>query len=182
VEPDQETYDRVLKEQLDQGIDRRVAEGRAKAAGIRAARAGGATTEPVAPEPATKEAPAAETAPTDEGAGPAAEIPETEAKAEAEASARAQTPETTKEPEVVEQPPPEREQAGEEPAKVRAPEPAEKAPEPADQPKPPAPAGADQETFDQVLEEQLGKGLPRPIAEGRARAAAIKAAREKAGA
>jgi len=38
VEPDQETYDRVLQEELDKGTDRRVAEGRAKAAAIRAAR------------------------------------------------------------------------------------------------------------------------------------------------
>jgi NADH-quinone oxidoreductase subunit I len=38
VEPDQETVDRVLQEELDKGTDRRVAEGRAKAAGIRAAR------------------------------------------------------------------------------------------------------------------------------------------------
>jgi formate hydrogenlyase subunit 6/NADH:ubiquinone oxidoreductase subunit I len=39
VEPDQETYDRVLQEELDKGTDRRVAEGRAKSAGIKAARA-----------------------------------------------------------------------------------------------------------------------------------------------
>jgi hypothetical protein len=39
VEPDQETYDRVLQEELDKGTDRRVAEGRAKSAAIRAARA-----------------------------------------------------------------------------------------------------------------------------------------------
>jgi NADH-quinone oxidoreductase subunit I len=39
VEPDQETYDRVLAEELAKGTDRRVAEGRAKAAAIRAARA-----------------------------------------------------------------------------------------------------------------------------------------------
>ena len=38
VEPDQATYDRVLAEELGKGTDRRVAEGRAKAAGIRAAR------------------------------------------------------------------------------------------------------------------------------------------------
>jgi formate hydrogenlyase subunit 6/NADH:ubiquinone oxidoreductase subunit I len=38
VEPDQATYDRVLQEELDKGTDRRVAEGRAKAAAIRAAR------------------------------------------------------------------------------------------------------------------------------------------------
>jgi NADH-quinone oxidoreductase subunit I len=38
VEPDQETHDRVLQEELDKGTDRRVAEGRAKAAALRAAR------------------------------------------------------------------------------------------------------------------------------------------------
>jgi NADH-quinone oxidoreductase subunit I len=38
VEPDQETFDRVLAEELAKGTDRRVAEGRAKAAAIRAAR------------------------------------------------------------------------------------------------------------------------------------------------
>jgi NADH-quinone oxidoreductase subunit I len=38
VEPDQEAHDRVLQEELDKGTDRRVAEGRAKAAAIRAAR------------------------------------------------------------------------------------------------------------------------------------------------
>jgi NADH-quinone oxidoreductase subunit I len=38
VEPDQETHDRVVQEELDKGTDRRVAEGRAKAAAIRAAR------------------------------------------------------------------------------------------------------------------------------------------------
>jgi NADH-quinone oxidoreductase subunit I len=38
VEPDQDTHDRVLQEELAKGTDRRVAEGRAKAAAIRAAR------------------------------------------------------------------------------------------------------------------------------------------------
>jgi len=38
VEPDQETLDRVLAEELAKGTDRRVAEGRARAAGVRAAR------------------------------------------------------------------------------------------------------------------------------------------------
>jgi NADH-quinone oxidoreductase subunit I len=38
VEPDEETYERVLREQRDKGTDPRVAEGRAKAAAIRAAR------------------------------------------------------------------------------------------------------------------------------------------------
>jgi hypothetical protein len=35
---DQETFDRVLKEQLEKGVDRRVAEGRARAAAVVAAR------------------------------------------------------------------------------------------------------------------------------------------------
>jgi ferredoxin len=38
VEPDQETVDRILAEELAKGTDRRVAEGRARSAGIRAAR------------------------------------------------------------------------------------------------------------------------------------------------
>jgi len=38
VEPDQATYERVLAEQLAKGADRRIAEGRAKAAALKAAR------------------------------------------------------------------------------------------------------------------------------------------------
>lgn len=38
VEQDQDTYDRVLQEELGKGTDRRVAEGRAKSAAVRAAR------------------------------------------------------------------------------------------------------------------------------------------------
>jgi hypothetical protein len=43
AEPDQETYDRVLAEQLAKGTDRRVAEGRAKAAALKAGREKAAT-------------------------------------------------------------------------------------------------------------------------------------------
>ena len=39
VEPDQATYDRVLAEQLAKGADRRITEGRAKSAALKAARA-----------------------------------------------------------------------------------------------------------------------------------------------
>ena len=39
----------------------------------------------------------------------------------------------------------------------------------------------DQETFDRVLAEELGKGVDRRVAEGRARAAAVRAARAKSG-
>jgi len=40
--------------------------------------------------------------------------------------------------------------------------------------------GMDQETFDRVLKEQLDKGVDKRVAEGRARAAAVVAARKKA--
>jgi hypothetical protein len=67
------------------------------------------------------------------------------------------------------------------PAEVAAPGEAAQAPAPA------APAAVshggatlDQETFDRVLEEQLAKGVDRRVAEGRARAAAVVAARKKA--
>jgi hypothetical protein len=88
---------------------------------------------------------------------------------------------------VVEEPAPKSEaEAAEEPAtKVEAPKPApgpkpEPAAAPAAEEKVEAPEGADPETFERVLNEQLEKGLARPIAVSRARAAAIKAAREKA--
>jgi hypothetical protein len=54
------------------------------------------------------------------------------------------------------------------------------APRPAT-PKQEGPLELDQETFDRVLQEQLDKGTDRRVAEGRARSAAVKAAREKAG-
>jgi hypothetical protein len=56
---------------------------------------------------------------------------------------------------------------------------------PAAAPGPPRPKAEaielDQETFERVLAEQLAKGTDRRVAEGRARSAAMKAAREKAG-
>ena len=79
---DQETFDRVLAEELGKGTDRRVAEGRARAAAVRAQRAktgegstpaaaGAAPAEPAAPAEAA--APAAPAAPTP--AAPAAPAP-----------------------------------------------------------------------------------------------------------
>jgi len=160
VEPDQATYERELKAQLDKGVDRRVAEGRAKAAAVRAARAGASSA--AAPETA---APAVE-------------------KAEAETATEAGKDEApaAKEPEV---PPPtapeaEADQAEEAPTKVKAPRPEPSAPAATEGPPAKVPPGADEETFTRILEEQLAKGLARPIAESRARAAAVKAAREKA--
>ncbi len=66
---DQETFDRVLAEELGKGTDRRVAEGRARAAAVRAERAkSGEGSPPATPaaapaEPASAAAPAASAAP-----------------------------------------------------------------------------------------------------------------------
>ena len=171
VEPDQEVYERELQNQLDKGTDRRVAEGRAKAAGVRAARskASGAPakTEPEESQPAEKE----------ETPAPAVE------KAEAETATESKSEEggEVKEP-ATPQPTPEADakEAEEPPAKVKAPRPQAEEKPSTEAPPAKAPPGADEETFRRVLEEQLEKGLARPIAESRARAAAVKVAREKA--
>jgi menaquinol-cytochrome c reductase cytochrome b/c subunit len=65
---DQETFDRVLAEELGKGVDRRVAEGRARSAAVRAARAASgeapaATPAPAAPAGDGATAPAAAPAP-----------------------------------------------------------------------------------------------------------------------
>ncbi len=60
------------------------------------------------------------------------------------------------------------------PAQAPAPQTAPAAPAPG-----PGVSELDQETFDRVLEEQLGKGVDRRVAEGRARAAGVVAARKK---
>jgi len=51
---------------------------------------------------------------------------------------------------------------------------------PAPAPKPEGPLEQDQETYDRVLAEELGKGTDRRVAEGRAKSAAVRAARRKA--
>jgi hypothetical protein len=66
------------------------------------------------------------------------------------------------------------------PAAAAQPAAAPAAPRPAT-PRQEGPVELDQETFDRVLKEQLDKGTDRRVAEGRARSAAVKAAREKAG-
>ena len=80
---DQETYERVLAEELGKGTDRRVAEGRARAAGVRAYRAahggGEAATPPAAasapaPPAVAAPAPAAAAAPAPAAAQVAAAV------------------------------------------------------------------------------------------------------------
>ena len=183
VEPDQEVYERALQEQLDKGVDRRVAEGRAKAAAVRAAKAGAAGGGAAAPAAA---APAAEAPPAEaEPEAAPAEGSEEQATEEAEAGAAERAPETpeTKEPTVVEEPSPETpettEAAEASAPTVEAPATEEAAPGPAGQAPPAGGQELDQETFDRILQEQLAKGLDRKVAESRARAAAIKVAREK---
>lgn len=76
----------------------------------------------------------------------------------------------------------------ERPAEAGAGEKKEQPPETAETEQQPAPARhsgpaeLDQETFDRVRQEQLDKGASPKVAEGRAKAAAVKAARDKAGA
>ena len=57
---DQPTFDRILQEELDKGTDRRVAEGRARAAAIRAYRRehGEPAPRPASPKPAAAATPA----------------------------------------------------------------------------------------------------------------------------
>jgi hypothetical protein len=66
------------------------------------------------------------------------------------------------------------------PAPAQAPPAAAPSPAPAQPGSSPAESALDQETFDRVLKEQLDKGMDRRVAEGRARAAAVVAARKKA--
>jgi hypothetical protein len=78
---DQETYERVLAEELGKGTDRRVAEGRARAAGVRAYRAAHGEGEAAAPAAAPAAAAPAAAAPA--AAAPAAAAPAAAAPAAA---------------------------------------------------------------------------------------------------
>ena len=120
-----------------------------------------AAVEPVAEEATMPAPPTA--APSDEPA----------AQADAGAEAEAEAPEAAPADQPAEAAP------AAQPAETAADQSAE-AP-PAAQPAAHGGASAlDQETFDRVLEEQLAKGVDRRVAEGRARAAAVVAARKKA--
>jgi hypothetical protein len=119
------------------------------------------------PTPAVSEGTAAAAAASAAPTAPPASEPAVQADAAGQAEAAA--PEPTAPP-----------AAEAEPAEAEAPPPA--APSPAPQPAAAshAEAALDQETFDRVLKEQLDKGMDRRVAEGRARAAAVVAARKKA--
>jgi hypothetical protein len=66
------------------------------------------------------------------------------------------------------------------PASESAPAPAAAPVRPAPAPRPEGPLEQDQETYDRVLAEEVAKGTDRRVAEGRAKSAAVRAARRKA--
>ena len=100
---DQETFDRVLAEELGKGTDRRIAEGRARAAAVRAERAkSGEGSPPASPaaapaEPASAAAPAAPAAPAPPA--PAAPAPAAPAAPPPAAAPPAAVPATVTAPE-----------------------------------------------------------------------------------
>lgn len=153
--------------------------GMAAAQPMAAAPQGAASAQPGAAAAARADATATQVkAPADSATPPAGAAPAETAAAPKEAeAAEAPAAEKPAEPAATE--------AAEEPAEAAAEkQPAEAAEKPAE---PAAPAARghmepDQETFDRVLQEQLDKGVDRRVAEGRAKAAAVRAAREKAGA
>jgi hypothetical protein len=130
-------------------------------------------------------------------AAPVAQAPAPAAAAPAAAPPAAAPPAAAPPPAATPRPAPAEKPAAEQPATATAAEskpvedaPAEAAPPVAAAAAPaesaPAPAshgGAeqDQETYDRVLSEQLSKGVDRRVAEGRAKSAAVVAARKKAG-
>jgi hypothetical protein len=134
------------------------------------------TAAPPAPSPAPARAaapPAPAAAPTAPTA-PAASVP---AEAKPKPAGEAKPAETE-----VSAPPAAAAQAAAapaQPAATAAPQATAAPPEPAASHS--GPAELDQETFDRVLAEQLAKGVDRRVAEGRARSAAVVAARKKAG-
>jgi hypothetical protein len=143
-----------------------------------------ATATAVAERPATAPAAAAEAAPAAEATEATTAPPAGEPAAQADAvgQAEAAAPEARPTAKTTEEVGAPSAQAEAEPAQAEAePAPAEAQPAPP-QPAQASPAGGgemDQETFDRVLKEQLDRGVDRRVAEGRARAAAVVAARKK---
>jgi outer membrane biosynthesis protein TonB len=133
--------------------------------------------------------PVSETTPQGAGAtgtqvaagGTATATAERPADAKAEPAEKEEAAEQEPKEKPAEEKPPEEKPAEEKPAEEKLAEEklAEEKPAPA---RHSGPAELDQETFDRVRQEQLDKGASPKVAEGRARAAAVKAAREKAGA
>jgi hypothetical protein len=136
---------------------------------------GPSTPSAPAQAPAAVAAPAPATAPAPAAPGP---TPAPEPAQAADAAATTSTAGPESEPAV------QADAVGAAEAAAPEPRPSAKTPEEVGTRPRPAPVtgsvGMDQETFDRVLEEQLGKGVDRRVAEGRARAAAVVAARKRA--
>jgi menaquinol-cytochrome c reductase cytochrome b/c subunit len=96
---DQETFDRVLAEELGKGTDRRVAEGRARAAAVRAERAKSGEGSPPASPAAAPAEPASAPAPAAAPAAPAAPAPAAPATPPPAAAPPAAVPATVTAPE-----------------------------------------------------------------------------------
>jgi hypothetical protein len=153
-----------------------------------AERPSAATAAPAAPAaaaaPAAPAAPAAAAPPAEAAAEEVTAPPSGEPAAQADAVGQAETeaPEerpTAKTAEEVGAEPDEAPAAAPQPAAPQQAAPQPVAPQPA-QASHSGSADMDQETFDRVLKEQLDRGVDRRVAEGRARAAAVVAARKKA--
>jgi hypothetical protein len=126
-------------------------------------------------EPEPSEPPQEEEEATAEAATPGSQ-PAEEADAATEAEAEQPAAEAEQPAAEAEQPAAETETAQQQQPQATQPAPE---PEPAASARPAGGADLDQETYDRVLQEQLGKGLDRRVAEGKARSAAVKAARAK---
>jgi hypothetical protein len=151
---------------------------------------GKVTKAPAETEAEPSEPPQEEEEATAEAATPEAQLAEaaesaTEAEPE-QPAAKDEAPAAEPEQPAAEpgQPPAEAEQPAAEATPAQQPQQpqpaeAEAEPEPASPARPAGGADLDQETYDRVLQEQLGKGMDRRVAEGKARSAAVKAARAK---
>jgi outer membrane biosynthesis protein TonB len=134
---------------------------------------------PAAAAPATAP-PAATPAPTMPESKPAEPKPPGEVTPAVPTGAAQPAPDAAPKPESERSIAPEtQQQTGGTPAQAATP--TEEAPAQAPAPSHSGGAEQDQETYDRVLAEQLSKGVDRRVAEGRAKSAAVVAARKKAG-
>lgn len=160
-------YEAVLNDELESGTDRRVAEARAKAAEIRTRE----SAETVPPSVAVIPAAAPEVEPSSEAEAPPAEKEASRAEAKAPA-AEAPAKEAPPKEAPAQEAPAEEAPAKESPAKEA---PAQQAPAEAS-----APAASDEEAAEirqKVYDEEIGKGSDPRVAEGRAKAAELRAKR-----
>ena len=189
TEDAEEVYNQVLQEQLDKGSSPQVAEARAKVARVKAER--GIKRGPT-PIQTDKMVPSAPTKGQPEAAEPSGAPEATEPKPEQGPVAPTADEPSTSSAEATQQAPaaeqPAAETTAEQPAAETAAEqpaaeaPADAAAPAADAPAEPAAGGADDDpeaVFQRVLAEEKAKGSSDAVAQGRAKAARVKAERAK---